>query len=860
MYLDLSDLLVVVLAVAVPLVIAFRRIAGLERRLAALEGQGAAPEALPHPGPATAADPTEPQTPIAEPTPPAPPPPLTPSPVAEGMARLVDWLRTNWIYPVAGAALVMAAVYLLQYSIEAGLLSPAARIALALALGAGLVTGGEALRRRWGDGAAGARLVPATLAGAGAVTLFATVLAAHRLYDMIDPVNTLILLALVAVGAMALGWLQGPFLAAIGLVAGSAAPFLLGAGGTPGAVIHAYFGALAVLGLGIDGLRRWGWVSGLAIVLPLAGAVLMRLAGAPGWSLAALALVVALLGMALPGGALVPRATGPMIHQSRRARPAPEVRIAALAVVLAAAVIVLWTGAPAGILAAGLLALAVPLWSRRAPALADLSLPAAAALPLAIGWSVADTPLMLSYVLNAQPWLPGAALALAAASGLAMAARSDAAAGRARALWAVLAVATPGATVIAAELSWQPLTLLGFTWPLMVMALAAAFTAAALTAARRDGGQGARLGAAAAGAVTMIALAMMLLLSAAALTLALAVLMAAAAALDRRLGIPALGALTGLGALTLGWRLLIAPGLDPILSGGMSDLDVALTLLAVLAGPLVALALIRDLPRDPLRDWGRVIAETALSGLVPVAVLITAARFLDQITPHALAGIEAAVLIAVARVQFERARRLPESRGMVLLRRVLGWGLGLAATLTLALGVFLFSPVVGGGFLSSPVRGWPLINDLALAYLAPALTLWAALRGRPGRRARAGRIVALALGAVWVAHVIRHLWQGSAGMPLWRGFAQGELYAYTVALLLAGAASMVLALRSGQRSLRVAGLALIGLAAAKAFLVDAAGLTGLMRVGAFLGLGLSLAALAWLNAWVAGHGAERDRG
>ena len=36
---------------------------------------------------------------------------------------------------------------------------------------------------------------------------------------------------------------------------------------------------------------------------------------------------------------------------------------------------------------------------------------------------------------------------------------------------------------------------------------------------------------------------------------------------------------------------------------------------------------------------------------------------------------------------------------------------------------------------------------------------------------------------------------------------------------------------------------------AKVFLLDAAGLTGLTRVVSFLGLGLSLAGLAWLNRW-----------
>ena len=45
------------------------------------------------------------------------------------------------------------------------------------------------------------------------------------------------------------------------------------------------------------------------------------------------------------------------------------------------------------------------------------------------------------------------------------------------------------------------------------------------------------------------------------------------------------------------------------------------------------------------------------------------------------------------------------------------------------------------------------------------------------------------------------------------------------------------------RSLRLAALALVGLAAAKVFLVDMAGLDGLWRVLSFLGLGVSLIGL-----------------
>lgn len=110
--------------------------------------------------------------------------------------------------------------------------------------------------------------------------------------------------------------------------------------------------------------------------------------------------------------------------------------------------------------------------------------------------------------------------------------------------------------------------------------------------------------------------------------------------------------------------------------------------------------------------------------------------------------------------------------------------------------------------------------------------------------------------ALWVALEIRHFWHGSdlAGAML-----QGELYSYTVALLLAGAVVLYLAISRGSDLLRRVAMGLIALTVAKVFLIDAAGLTGLMRVASFLGLGLSLAGLAWLNRWTAQKGMDRTR-
>jgi uncharacterized membrane protein len=155
------------------------------------------------------------------------------------------------------------------------------------------------------------------------------------------------------------------------------------------------------------------------------------------------------------------------------------------------------------------------------------------------------------------------------------------------------------------------------------------------------------------------------------------------------------------------------------------------------------------------------------------------------------------------------------------------------------------NPLFGGA-----VRGPLLLDSLTLAYLLPGAMLGAAawkmehlhLRLRQGL-AGAG----VALGALWLVLEIRRFWRGpDLSVP---GTSQAELYSYTVALLVIGVALLwqSIARRSGM--LRRIAMGVIGVTVAKVFLVDASGLSGLMRVFSFLALGLSLAGLAWLNRW-----------
>ncbi len=766
--------------------------------------------------------------------------------------RLTLWLRDNWIYPVAGAALVLSGIFLLQYAIETGRMTEEMQIGLALALAALLTIAGEWLRGRPFAGPT----LPATLTGAGLVIAMAAVLAALHLYAMIGPVLALVALAALSFAAIALGWLHGPMLSALGLVAGTAVPFLLGGDGPPPASLFGYFALLALAGMAIDARRRWGWVTWLAIAGPMGAITLWRLAGGDELIFSLAITLLAGAAMTIPFGYVMPVVTGPRALQ--RATPAPGVRASFCATALAAFALALLSPGLAGPVAIAVLAGLVAVWARRAPALADQMVLPLLAFPLWIGWQGWTMgPVETAFFDAIQPLHPAHLLILCVLGGAAYIWRGEVEDPGRFAPFTLAGLILPGGALVALETTWQPAASLGsYVWALHAMALAGAATWLALRYAARDAGQGPRLGAAASMAFALLAFALMLVLSTAALTVALAVLMVAAAAMDRRFDIPSLGAFQILGAFVLTWRLVVDPGLLWHLdlqilwrTGGASLVDFLLSLMATLAGPALALWMLQSLPATKLRVYTRGVLETTVVSCAAIAAALVIARLLpDQLGTHAQLGLYASALIVLAGAQARRLA-LPVLRR---LRLVLVWGFsGLAGVALFAAAIYPASPLIEGAPFATPVAGWPVLNDLALAYLIPAILIWTMAR------VQSHQLLAWALAGLWLGSMIRHLWQGP-DIALAKGIAQGELYAYTFALLILGALALGAALRSGRADLRKIGLALAGLAAAKAFLIDAAALDGLLRAGAFLGLGLSLAGLAWLNGWIIARETGRE--
>ncbi|TMV48538.1 DUF2339 domain-containing protein, partial [Thioclava sp. BHET1] len=177
-------------------------------------------------------------------------------------------VKANWAYVISAFSLSLAGIFFVQYGIENGLLPPAARVVMAILFGIVLIGAGEWIRRRYSDqGASSMAFLPSTFSGAGLVSIFAGIVAARQLYELLGPGAAFVGLLLTAAAAVVLGWFYGPFLAAVGLIGASLAPFAVGGDGGQHPWLYLYFGVITAVGLAVDAVRRWAWISVLALAL-----------------------------------------------------------------------------------------------------------------------------------------------------------------------------------------------------------------------------------------------------------------------------------------------------------------------------------------------------------------------------------------------------------------------------------------------------------------------------------------------------------------------------------------------------------------------------------------------------------------
>ena len=192
---------------------------------------------------------------------PAPEPPS----FANFFENLVGGRLLIW---VGGAALFVAAIFLINYSIEIGLITPEMRMIAAALFGFALLAGGEYARRS--PRLAADIRVSQALVGTGLAILYATVYGSYWLYNFFG-INTASLLMLaITVGALALSFRHGIATAALGLIGGFLTPALVGDPDTGAMALLAYLALLNVAVFYIAWRRGWGWLAGIAVLASFA--------------------------------------------------------------------------------------------------------------------------------------------------------------------------------------------------------------------------------------------------------------------------------------------------------------------------------------------------------------------------------------------------------------------------------------------------------------------------------------------------------------------------------------------------------------------------------------------------------------
>ena len=591
-------------------------------------------------------------------------------------------------------------------------------------------------------------------------------------------------------------------------------------------------------------------------------------------------LVLAIMAVILPRLALIPSHPGPYHMQwffSRSVGQAPimPVRLAFGAGLATSVCLLALSWSPMDMpmlvpVALTLLALAYLLWTDKAEGLSDLALMPVVGF-LAVLIFQAQHHGALFRLIEAQgvaarlaedsmpmqiTLLVGMAVAISAAAALrALQPRQDRALDLGLGLMAVL-VASLAVAVL--ELLWSPARIIGtYPWALHIIGVAALVTALATRFARADRGRMQRAAHAVLAALSLIALALFLLTTATALTLALGVLVVVAGGLDRKFNLPEMSLFIQIAVAVITWRLLVDPGVEWALDGPIMAVVLAF------GGIITALIAACWLIGGRVRLLTQAVLDSAAAGLLAVFANVLLTRWL---IPEVRMGLPIshwqATLSALPWLVLMLAQLYRAEAGEIL-RKVRH---GLATVAGVLAGLFLLAAVlpVKPLFASGPpgradlVKGPLVVDSLFLAYAVPALILLAA-RWRMPRLSAPVRLgflgISAALLTLYAGLEIRRFWQGDwLGVP---GVGQGELYTYTLAMMALGAGLLYQAIRLRSDLARRIAMAVIGLTIAKVFFLDAAGLTGLVRVSSFLGLGLSLAGLAWLNRW-AGKAADRQ--
>ena len=791
----------------------------------------------------------------AQSVPPPPPPPR---------AGIEERLTSRWLVWLGAVALVLAGIFLIKYSIDNALLTPAMRATFGLALGVVLTLAGEWLRRRPLQRELASLkpdYVPGALTSAGLFICFASIYAAYALLDLLSPTIAFIGLAIVALVAFALAALHSPIVAIIGLLAGFATPALVSSSEPNAGILFAYLALIAAAAYAVVIYRGWGWLAYGATIGGLLWTGLWIMGPMQAGDLLIIAAFLAVLTAAALWLALrLTPADAPVIWQKPHRPDGPEfnfwlavtgsVGLTALAASVANAPTV-----SLGLAVVGAVTLAYT--GRRFERFDGLIAHAAALLFLVLlAWDPEGILGQLLYDVDAGNIIaPAGALFAPEAKSFVLSH-----------LFAGALISGLGFFLLRGSLRppvWAGISLLGallilaaayarsrfFTVDLLwaITATVAAGIAVSLVGAlnrrREERPYRLALGFYAAAAIAGVSFAFAFVFREAWLTVALALQLPALAWLGKSLDLKELRKL----ALAVAAVILVRLALNPYVLS--YETNHALGTQWILYGygiPALAFFGAAWMFRQRLNDLTVTVLE---SGAFVFALLLVALEIriftegriaaetltLSELSLHTLVWLAAGWWRLKAYAS--AGRSIDKWWAAILI------GLGLAGVIFGQL--FALNPVV----TNESVGIYPIFNTLLVAYLAPALLigLVAYVSAQIPQIARLRTplfALALILVLAWITLETKRAFQGPV-LDFWAN-TDAEYYAYSVVWLISSLVLLGIGLWRGAPWLRHGALAILILTVCKVFLSDMAALGGLYRVASFLGLGLFLVGIGYI--------------
>ncbi len=755
-------------------------------------------------------------------------------------------LGTRWAVWIGGLALALGGIFLVRYSLEAGIFGPRVRLASATVFGLALAAAGELARRKgFRSPVAGVRdaYIPSILTAASAFTLFGSVYAAHALYDLLGPATAFVLLGGLAIATVVIALVHGQALAGLGLLGSYATPVLVSSEAPNPWVLFIYLALVLCAAIGVASIRRWNGLATMTFIgAGLWGLIYFASAPEPVAGPVAFLVIVELVVLATVW--LKERG-----NDESAAYILPSASAAFIAGFLAAVLVrELADDFSARLLATVIFAMMIAIAVWRPWSLSLVHAAGASAVLIQV-WDFADGGLNLladgAAINFVGAWSPtvSAAFAPYAATiamlfllaGVSMARRTVSEHPEQAFAWACWAVAVPLVTVTGLWIGFGDLDV-DWRVALVSLFLAGAFVYSADRVAigerpAQEGGLA--VSSLAVGAVAALCLVWLAGFGPTLTTILTGMAAALPAVAARRRHWPVLGWLSvGFASVTLG-RVLADPSIAGVDMLAATPIFNALTPSYFLPAAAFGFAA-WQLTQMPARRIMEALA--ALFVLLGVAMLVRHAMnggVIDASEPEfAEQAIYTLIAIGGGAILLELELRAPSP--------VFRWGsiaLGVISMVSIAaVHLVVLNPL----FTNASTGSIPFFNLLLLAYLLPASAM-AALAWRSRDRRPKWFVAMLAVGSsglafAYVGLSVRRLFQGEF-LGAWKGMGELETYMHSAVWLMLGVGLLIAGLRFGSRALRLASAFLVLLAVAKVFLYDMRQLEGVLRALSFMGLG-----------------------